>query len=166
MKVFILWLECYWIWVIKKISALPKFHLYKKTLKFLAFICIKVESKLFQVVFKGLFNMNLSLFLAYYQLSPWGALRLPWPLTTVYSPFLGFFSSSFPSWDCPLSSSPLESMPMITGQSQWLPPFKCQDRSSHWDLSFPNTCYISLAKRHAVGFILNYWNKYLFILLG
>lgn len=78
MKVFVLWLEYYWTWVIKKISTLLKFHLCK-SLKFLAFVCIKIESKLFRVVFKVLLWQNLSLFLAYDQLSLWGALSLPCP---------------------------------------------------------------------------------------
>lgn len=148
MKVFIL--EYYRTWVIKNIPALLKFHLYKKSWKFLAFICIKIESKFFRVAFKALFNTNLFLFLAYYQLIPWDVLSFPWPLTTECPPFLCFFSCFF-CLDCPLSSFPFTCLPVITRHSQQLPPLKCPDRSSYWTLSLPSTHYIPVAKPSAVS---------------
>ena len=118
MKIFILWLEYYWTWVIK-ISALLKFHLYNKSLKFLAFICIKIESQFFKLHSKpSLIWLNPYFFSA--TPSPlWGFLKSPWPLETVYFPLL--LSQALASFqNVPVLPFSLKCMPEIRKPSQRL----------------------------------------------
>lgn len=124
----------------QKISALWKFHLCNKSLKFVTFTCIKIESKFFRGVFKAFFNMNPSFLSVYSKFIPWGS---DFSLAPGNCVLLCISSSSVLCSEWPFLPFPLKCMPVITRRSQRLPPLKCHDRSSHWKFSFPSTLYLS-----------------------
>lgn len=115
-----------------KISVLLKFHLYKNSLHFGAFICIKIESKFFRLAFKALFNTNPSLFLVYCQLILWAIQRFSLTPGICVPPTLCLFSGSLLCLECPFLPFPVNHTPMITRRSQMPTPSECHgDHPSH-----------------------------------